>query len=216
MHSLTRDIRRHAARRAALGIAVVLVHIGVIIMIAFGAPALRRQPTEPPLLVAFLPAPPRAAVPLTLPRPMLAVERPRMIPPPEFQVPTDRTEVVPAAVAGADEHRPDAPGPSSDSGPGPSLRVMSTVAYLHRPSPAYPRESRLAREEGLVILKVLIDETGHARDIDVYRSSGHPRLDREACAAVARALFKPYLDGGTARPAVAMVPIEFSLRGKSS
>jgi hypothetical protein len=35
-------------------------------------------------------------------------------------------------------------------------------------------------------------------------------------AAPARALFKPYIDGGLARAAFATVPIEFSLHGTSS
>lgn len=90
---------------------------------------------------------------------------------------------------------------------------MSKVAYLEPPAPRYPPESKRAREEGLVILKVLIDELGHASSVHVYRSSGHPRLDEAACNAVQRALFKPYLDGGIARAAIAMVPVEFSLHG---
>jgi protein TonB len=58
---------------------------------------------------------------------------------------------------------------------------------------------------------VLIDESGHASAVNVYRSSGHPRLDEAAREAVRRALFKPYLDGGVPRAAIAVVPIEFSL-----
>jgi protein TonB len=90
---------------------------------------------------------------------------------------------------------------------------LTDVAYLEPPSPRYPPESKHAREEGLVILKVLIDESGHASSIHVYRSSGHPRLDDAACKAVQRAVFKPYLNGGVARAAVALIPVEFSLHG---
>jgi TonB family protein len=50
----------------------------------------------------------------------------------------------------------------------------------------------------------------------VFRSSGHPRLDQAAKEAVALALFKPYVSGGIARAAIAMIPIEFSLRGAAS
>ncbi len=168
---------------------------------------------ETPVQVALLaPAPP---VPqrLTLPRRSVAVARAIPAPMPEYQWLTDRSEIesTTAAVAVAVQ-RPAEPSSSPSPDPTPDLQVMSSVAYVQRPLPAYPRESCLAREEGLVILRVLIDEFGHARDIDIYRSSGHPRLDREACAAVARALFKPYLAGGTARAAIAVVPIEFSLR----
>jgi protein TonB len=85
-----------------------------------------------------------------------------------------------------------------------------------QPSPHYPPESRRIREQGLVILRVLVDESGHAKQIEIYRSSGHPRLDEAARAAVARAIFKPLMSGGTARPAAAIVPIEFSLRTSPS
>jgi protein TonB len=92
---------------------------------------------------------------------------------------------------------------------------MSQVAYLVQPAPHYPPESRRIREQGLVVLRVLIDESGHARAVEIYRSSGHPRLDEAARTAVARAIFKPYMDGGTARAAAAIVPVEFSLRASS-
>jgi protein TonB len=65
------------------------------------------------------------------------------------------------------------------------------------------------------MLRVLIDENGHAKAVEIYKSSGHPRLDEAARAAVARAIFKPYVDGGIARSAAAIVPVEFSLRAPS-
>ena len=65
------------------------------------------------------------------------------------------------------------------------------------------------------MLRVLIDESGHAKIVEIYKSSGHPRLDEAARAAVARAVFRPYTDGGVARAAAAIVPVEFSLRASS-
>jgi hypothetical protein len=40
-------------------------------------------------------------------------------------------------------------------------------------------------------------------------------LDEAARVAVARAIFKPYVNGGIARAAAAIVPVEFSLRASS-
>ncbi len=216
MLARTRDIQRHALRRGALAIVVLSAHIGLVIWVAQSTTFARKPPAETPILVALVPAPPRIPERLALPPPTLAVSRSVPVPPPEFQLPADRSDVLSMGdpVVSTDQHPPAAASPPP--APGLNFQMMSTVAYVQRPAPAYPRESRLAREEGLVILRVLIDESGRARDIEVYRSSGHPRLDKEACAAVARALFKPYLDGGVARPAIAMVPIEFSLRSKSS
>jgi protein TonB len=93
---------------------------------------------------------------------------------------------------------------------------MSEVAYLVQPEPHYPPESRRIHEHGLVVLRVIIDESGHAKEVEIYRSSGHPRLDEAARSAVARAVFKPYMDGGVGRASAAIVPIEFSLRASSS
>ncbi len=69
---------------------------------------------------------------------------------------------------------------------------MADVSYLQPPKPAYPREARLAHEEGLVLLRVPIDEWGHVRDIEIAQSNGHLRLDQEARIAVSHALFGPY------------------------
>jgi protein TonB len=92
---------------------------------------------------------------------------------------------------------------------------MSDIAYVVQPAPHYPPESRRIREQGLAILRVVIDESGRAKAIEVYRSSGHPRLDEAARIAVARAIFKPFMDGGVARAAAAIVPVELSLRAPS-
>jgi protein TonB len=98
------------------------------------------------------------------------------------------------------------PSPSSTA-----PRLISTVEYVREPSPRYPPQSRRLREQGLVVLRVLIDENGQARDIEVESSSGHERLDRAAKEAVARAAFRPYVENGAARRALVLIPIEFSL-----
>ena len=155
--------------------------------------------------------------PVTLPAPVLTPPRTIALLVPDIQLPTapaDASSSPASSVATTEQQSPGASTPQSAATP--NIETMSTVAYVQRPIPSYPRESRLAHEEGLVVLRVLIDEFGHARDIDIYRSSGHLRLDREARDAVARALFKPYLDRGVAHAAIALVPIEFSLRGNSS
>jgi protein TonB len=93
---------------------------------------------------------------------------------------------------------------------------ISTVEYVRPPEPRYPPASRAAREAGLVLLRVLVDERGRAQDVSVLKSSGHRRLDDAARTAVRRALFKPYVEGGVARAAVVTVPIEFAVRSSKS
>ena len=86
------------------------------------------------------------------------------------------------------------------------------VGYLVPPAPHYPPASRRLREEGEVLVRVLIDVDGRPSEIDVLRSSGHVRLDDAAIEAVRAALFRPYVADGRARAAYVRVPVEFALR----
>jgi len=93
-------------------------------------------------------------------------------------------------------------------------RVVSDVAYVKAPSPRYPTESRRLGEEGMVLLRVVIDEAGRANRIEIQRSSGHSRLDDAARAAVQSALFRPYVENGVARAVLATIPIEFTWKSR--
>jgi protein TonB len=90
-------------------------------------------------------------------------------------------------------------------------KLISTVEYVREPAPRYPPQSRRLKEQGLVVLRVLIDEKGQACDIEIESSSGHVRLDHAAKDAVARAMFRPYVEDGAPRRALVLIPIEFSL-----
>lgn len=94
-------------------------------------------------------------------------------------------------------------------------KLVSAVEYVREPSPRYPPQSRRLREQGLVVLRVLIDEKGQACSIEVETSSGHSRLDHAAKEAVARAAFRPYVEDGEPRRALVLIPIEFSLSGRA-
>lgn len=100
--------------------------------------------------------------------------------------------------------------------PAQGPRVVSDVAYIDPPKPKYPPESRRSREEGLVLLRVLIDEEGRAKKIEVHQSSGFRRLDEAARSAVARALFQPYIENGIAYPALVVIPIEFTVNTRTA
>jgi periplasmic protein TonB len=196
-------------QRGLFGFLILGIHAGIVGLFALSMRAPRSQAESPPVTVEFLEDRPTRLdpPPRQLDPKLAAVAPPLAVPIPEVSVSVE-SEVV------AETPAPPAPtlalAAGGDSG-GPA--ALTDVAYLEPPSPRYPPESKHAREEGLVILKVLIDESGHASSINIYRSSGHPRLDEEARKAVQRAVFKPYLDGGIARAAVALIPVEFSLHG---
>lgn len=94
----------------------------------------------------------------------------------------------------------------------PPVLDAQSVGYLVPPAPRYPPASRRAREEGEVLVRVLIDIDGRPSEIRILRSSGHPRLDDAALEAVRAALFRPYVADGRARAAYVRVPVEFALR----
>ncbi len=197
-------------------LAIAAAHLGLGLLVLRGT-VIHRAAQPTPITVTVVP-PPRSPVPLAA-VPAIALVRPTVstIPPPEVEIPTDAAPIFMPTAAASAPAAPASPAPAGAQRPSEATPpTMSEIAYLRQPAPHYPPVSRHAREEGLVVLQVTIDESGHVKSIVVYRSSGHARLDEAARDAVALALFKPYVAGGIARSAIAMIPIEFSLRGTSS
>ena len=206
--------RETVAKRAVVGVAIVAGHFALVLLFAasgFVVPTLVQS-----ISVSFIQQEEQPTEKPDLTEPALRSLQQIMVPTPEVVVPIETTD--PPLTAIEDEHPLAAllsatpAAPPSDGG----LPQLSNVAYRVQPIPRYPPESRRSREQGLVVLRVLIDEAGHAKTIEIYRSSGHPRLDEAARAAVIRAVFKPFMQGGVARVAAAIIPIEFSLRSPSS
>lgn len=100
----------------------------------------------------------------------------------------------------------DAPGDADQP------RHISSVDYLGQPPrPVYPHASLRRREQGRVVVQVLISASGTVTTASVARSSGYERLDNAALSAVKQARFKPYTENGVAYPALANIPIDFAL-----
>lgn len=94
--------------------------------------------------------------------------------------------------------------------PGPP--ALATLAYDVFPPPRYPRASLRDGDSGRVTLRVLVDEQGWPREVEVETSSGHRELDRVARTHVLNAWrFHPAQRQGRAVSAYALVPIEFTL-----
>jgi protein TonB len=163
----------------------------------------------PQRVAAAVPEPSVVAVSL-LPPPMPS------LPVPDFAIQTAVAPAAPAiaaqrgaepelAVAAAHER------PAGVAAPPAEPVQIQHVAYARFDPPAYPPLSRRLGESGVVVLRVLIDEAGLPREVQVETSSGFARLDEAAVAAVRRARFVPFSEGGRARAAVARVPIRFEL-----
>ena len=205
-------MRDTVASRGTVGAGILLAHLGFVVVL-MSAGVIKTPTIVPAVSVSFLQQEEKQAERPAIDEPVLTPVHQVLVPPPEVDVAIEPTTA--AITATAADVPPPSPPPSSQPSGTAVIPEMSEVAYLVQPAPHYPPESRRIREQGLVILRVLIDESGHAKAVEIYKSSGHPRLDEAARAAVARAIFKPYVDGGIARSAAAIVPVEFSLRAAS-
>jgi periplasmic protein TonB len=208
-------------RRAMIG-AIVAAHVAAIwallqirevrdavadvapIFVSLVAPATPPKITPPPPL----PPTPPVRRPLA-PEPRLITVAPTPAPapfvaplPPE-PVPPDPAPVAVAAPV-ASVAAPPAPAP-------PRNLSASSVQYLEPLQVEYPRLSKRLGEAGVVMLRIFIDEAGRVRDAQVIRTSGHPRLDDAAMAAVQKARFKPPSENGQAVSGYAQVPVDFQL-----
>lgn len=72
-----------------------------------------------------------------------------------------------------------------------------------------PREARRMRRQGTVTVQFVIGPDGCVSGISVHEGSGHDMLDREACAAVARAAS---LWGSPGRTVRIRMPVVFTLK----
>ena len=186
------------------------------------------QPQPKPLTAPppQTPAQPKQARPPEPPRQPRPVEReaPRPPEPPHYHLateapvtsPTERTELRPPAEPAVDAPESGAsdalPSPSPATGPVTLTSDLALVCTVRNPPP-YPSVSRRLGETGKVVLRVELDETGRVGAAKVITSSGHPRLDAAALAAVNTWRCQPPQRDGQAVRSVALQPFEFTLEG---
>jgi TonB family protein len=94
------------------------------------------------------------------------------------------------------------------------IRVSSGVSaglILTRVNPEYPSDAREARIQGVVVLKVNVDEEG--RVVRVELISGHPMLAPAAIEAVRQWTYRPYLLNGKPIEVETQVQVNFTLSG---
>ena len=105
-------------------------------------------------------------------------------------------------------------GPGEGGGVGGGVfRVgggVSAPAVLFKVDPEYSEEARKAKYSGTVLLSVIVDSEGRARDIRVLKSLGMG-LDEKAVEAVQKWKFKPGMKGGTAVNVRAQIEVNFRL-----
>ena len=73
----------------------------------------------------------------------------------------------------------------------------SQASFAKRPSLIYPVESRQAREEGTVVLRITVDSRGRPTNVAIIKGSGFPRLDRAAIEGAWRCRIRNAKAGAT-------------------
>jgi protein TonB len=201
------------SRRAFVAATIVAVHaVGLYAALTF-APQIRRAVAEVPLAVTFVSQPeaprerPLPQVSVVTPQPIVDVPLLPLIEIPNDAPPDANAITIPVAPP------PASAAPREDRS---VPKLVSAVEYVREPVPRYPPQSRRLREQGLVVLRVVIDERGAASSIEIETSSGHARLDDAAREAVLRAAFRPYVEDGEPRRALVLIPIEFALNRGSA
>lgn len=89
--------------------------------------------------------------------------------------------------------------------------VSAKPRYRTNPTPDYPLPCKRRREEGIVLLNVIVQPDGLPSAISLNRSSGHPLLDKAALEGVRRWTFEPGRAAGLPVSSLVVVPVRFSL-----
>ena len=121
-------------------------------------------------------------------------------PPPPVAVTTTPPPAKPVAVA--------APPPA-----GPVTVASLDERLIEARPPRYPMESRRKKEQGTVLLRLLIGTDGRVAQISVAQSSGFERLDQAALQAVRTWRWQPMIRDGQAVEVRGVMPMPFVLQG---
>lgn len=168
-------------------------------------------PPPPPPPAPSVQEPVPAAPQVVAPAPIVAVPHPVAA---IATAPTPQPPAPPVTVAVAAPAAPAPPAPA----PAPSAETtveggdLSSKMLSARP-PSYPTESRQRREQGTVVLSVMLGADGRVSEVAVATSSGHFRLDRAALSAVRHWRWSPTMRDGVAVMVRGLVTIPFVLKG---
>jgi protein TonB len=193
-----------ASRLGKGGMLALVVAVHVLAVVGIASIRDEAKVVEPKALqVAIISAPQSEA---DVPPPS------KNIPPPVLSLPVEPVVIdiaLPDSNAITVAARPTEPPPAATAATG-TPKTVTSVEYVREPQPKYPAAARALKQRGTVMLRVLVDSDGHAREVNLHRTSGHKILDEAARKAVLDAQFKPYMENGHALPVYVLIPIEFS------
>ena len=86
------------------------------------------------------------------------------------------------------------------------------ISYQPDADAYYPSFSRRSGEQGTVVVRLIINESGSVEDAPLLQTSTFPRLDRAASDIGKRYVFKPYLINGKPVRVSTNLLIKFNLK----
>jgi len=132
------------------------------------------------------------------------------------------TQAQPPAPANQAQSKSDAPQQNAAVAPATSGGASGTpiqtdigklvVAYQPDADAYYPSFSKRSGEQGAVVVRLIIDESGNVEDVALLQSSTFPRLDRAATDIGKRYRFKPFLVNGSPQRISTNLLIKFNLK----
>lgn len=101
-------------------------------------------------------------------------------------------------------------GPAASSGSIPVVREAGLKG--RRVQPEYPSRALRLRQEGVVLLHVMVSEDGSQQSVKIVKPSGYDLLDEAALKAVQKWRFEPTQRNGQAIKSWIEIPVEFKIR----
>lgn len=215
---------RYGRVASVLGV-VIGAHLVLLVATLTTHDRIVERPVEPRTITAVLlspepepatPAMPAAPAPAVTPTPPAAhpVVRAKPTPQPRPRVP--RSAATPAPMAPPQSVAPSAAtppapvpaipspaAPTTASTPANERTMPASTAPINVshvdctiPKPDYPDISRRRGENGTAIVRFVVGLTGRIDTMQLQKSSGYPRLDEAALAAVHASVCQPYSENG--------------------
>ncbi|MFT4025984.1 MAG: TonB family protein [Novosphingobium sp.] len=205
---------------AAAGLSAAFQVAVLIMLVTMGIVSVTPEPKRERLTVTTIatspeqqPAPPAQPKPQPQDKPVVQPRADTVMPPTKLQI-----SAAPP-VAAAAERAPDpptpAPAPAAPAAAAPAaapapagpVRVANIGASLSCPTPSYPAKANFERQEGTVVIRVVLSAEGRITSSSLRRSSGFRLLDDAALSAVSKCR-------GTRRPTdvTGDVAVPFTLR----
>ncbi|MDD3082553.1 MAG: energy transducer TonB [Desulfobacterales bacterium] len=163
-----------------------------------------------------VPPPPKQKAP----KPVHPVQKPPVTPAPTER-PSEESIAASETQPQVEAYEPVRPVPPERSGSETAVSGSENLSNIVREAvpiyrsnapPAYPRSARKRGWQGTVMLEILVDVEGSAKDIRINESSGYDVLDEAAMSAAKKWMFLPGMRGDAPVEMWVRVPVTFQLQ----